>query len=306
MPEPLVPESFEWVDQSWGRVLRCRPLAAVAQHMFTTRQLQLSGAAAREGWRALADAFEVDPDHLVELTQVHGAHVVTVPDDTVGPRLSGTWADGDAVMTDASGFALAVKVADCVPILIADRRRLVIAAVHAGWRGTAAGIAAVTVRRLGHRYGSLAGDLMAAIGPSIGPCCYQVGTDVCDRFLESGASPHGIAEWFSLAPTPGRVPGLGLGAAARAGGPSQPGALWLNTWQANVDQLVSAGVPRAQIHLAGLCTACDPDLWHSYRVAGAEAGRTVGAIRSPTRLQPLAAPRDPHGTRSAGNFRTEK
>jgi YfiH family protein len=276
----MLPESFEWVDQPWGRVLRCRPLAAVAQHLFTTRQLPLSGAAGRAGWQALAGALEVDPERLVQLTQVHSADVVTVPDDTAGARLSGTWADGDAVITDGVGFALAVKVADCVPLLIADRCRPVIAAVHAGWRGTASAIAAATVQSLAHRYGSSAGDLVVAIGPSIGPCCYQVGTEVCDRFLEAGASPHGIAEWFTLTPKPGRAPGLGLGEAAHAtGAAAMPGKLWLDTWQANVDQLVSAGVPRAQIHLSRLCTACDPDLWHSYRVAGGEAGRMAGAIR---------------------------
>jgi hypothetical protein len=103
MPEPLLPETFEWVDHPWGRILRCRPLAAVAQHVFTTRQLPLSGADAPESWQALAVALEVDPEHLVQLTQIHGAHVVTVPDETVGPRSSGTWADGDAVMTDCPG-----------------------------------------------------------------------------------------------------------------------------------------------------------------------------------------------------------
>jgi YfiH family protein len=281
MSEPILPESFDWADETWGRVLRCRPLAAVAQHVFTTRQLPLSGSAAGDGWQALASVFGVDPGHLVQLTQVHGVHVVTVPDDTTGPRPTGTWADGDAVMTDAIGLALAVKVADCVPILIADRSRPVVAAVHAGWRGTAAGIVTATVQALCRRYRSSAGDLIVAIGPSIGPCCYQVGTDVCDRFLEAGNGPDTIAEWFTVGPKPSRAPELGLGTAARAGSTAaQPGKLWLDTWQANIDLLVSAGVPRAQIYCAGLCTACDPDLWHSYRVAGGEAGRMVGAIKS--------------------------
>jgi YfiH family protein len=229
----------------------------------------------------LAGSFGVDPDHLVLLTQVHGDHVVAVPDDASRSRPSGTWADGDAVMTDAAGLVLAVKVADCVPILIADRCRPVVAAIHAGWRGTAAGLVATAVQSLCRRYGSSAADLVVAIGPSIGPCCYEVGTEVCDRFLEAGTAPHAMAEWFTLAPKPSLDPELGLGATARrAGAATRPGKLWLDTWRANVDQLVSAGVPRVQIYLASVCTACDPDLWHSYRVAGGEAGRLAGAIRN--------------------------
>ncbi len=122
--------------------------------------------------------------------------------------------------------------------------------------------------------------MIAALGPSIGPCCYQVGTEVADRYIEAGAGPHEIAEWFSVAPAPARHVGLGLGSAAGSTGlATTPGRLWLDTWRANADQLAAAGVPRGNIHVAGICTACYADLLHSYRVDGPRAGRLVAAIR---------------------------
>jgi copper oxidase (laccase) domain-containing protein len=102
---------------------------------------------------------------------------------------------------------------------------------------------------------------------------------VFDTFLEAGMLPDWLSEWLSVAPAPAQAEGIGLGAEARARGRGVPGKFYLNTWQANADQLAGAGVPRAQIHVSGLCTACYPELLHSYRVDGARAGRMVGAIR---------------------------
>jgi hypothetical protein len=281
MPEPQLTADFEWVSHPWGRLLRCRPLAEVAPHGFTTRELQLSGddPAARDGWNRLAAAFGVEADRLARLTQVHGATVLGVPEDTAGAAASGTWGEGDALITAQYGTALAVKVADCVPILIADRRLGAVAAVHAGWRGTAAAIVQAAVHALARQYGSRPVDLVAAIGPSIGPCCYEVGTDVCDQFLEAGTLPGELADWFSVAPAPAQADGLGLGASARSHGRrGVPGKLWLDTWRANADQLAMAGVPREQVHVSRLCTACYPELLHSYRVDGLRAGRMAGVI----------------------------
>lgn len=282
MPEPVLPESFAWVAQPWGRAVVCRPLEAHAPHLFTCRELPLPGAPAdgADGWRALGLALGVGPDRLAQLRQVHGARVVRVPQDAAAAGSDGTWAAGDALASAAADIALVVKVADCVPILLADRRTGAVAAVHAGWRGTAAGIAVEAVRALAGHFGAAPADLVAAIGPSIGPCCYQVGTEVQDRFIEAGAGAQDLSEWFSLSPGPAAA-GLGLGAAARdAGTAVLPGKLWLDTWRANADQLAGAGVPRAQIHVSGLCTACYPGVFHSYRVEGARAGRMAGAIRS--------------------------
>lgn len=280
MPEPLLSADFEWQRHAWGRSLVCRSLAGVAHHLFTTRELVLpAGASAGDGWHRLAAALGVTEDRLARLHQVHGAAVLRVPQETSAPGASGVCGDGDALMTEDPSVALAVKVADCVPVLLADTRTGAVAAVHAGWRGTAAGIVEAAVANLGRAFGSRPDDLVAAIGPSIGPCCYEVGTDVFDTFLEAGMLPDWLSEWFLVAPAPAQAEGLGLGAEARTRGRGTPGKFWLNTWQANADQLEGAGVQREQIHVSGLCTACYPELLHSYRVDGAKAGRMVGAIR---------------------------
>jgi YfiH family protein len=283
MPDPNLPASFEWTLLPTSRGLVCRPLAKVAQHVFTCRERQLpdSVSPAHQGlWAALATVFGVSAEQVARLTQVHGTHVVRVPEDTSGAGPSGTWGRGDALVTDDPELVIAIKTADCVPILLADGRRGVVAAVHAGWRGTAAAMCAAAVRALETSYGSAPSDLLAAIGPSIGPCCYEVGTEVFDRFIKAGTRPDEVAEWFSVLPKPAQAEGLGLGVAARAAQTAAtPGKLWLDTWQANADQLAAAGVPRDQIHVSRLCTACFPGMFHSYRVEGARAGRMVGAIR---------------------------
>lgn len=263
--------------------MRCVPLSGVARHAFTTRELVLPGAGAPDGqgWLDLAGLFEVAPARLAQLNQVHGAQVVRIPTDAAGARGNGTWADGDALITSQEDVALAVKTADCVPILIADRITGAVAAVHAGWRGTAAAVVQATVHAMERSFGTRPADLLAAIGPSIGPCCCEVGTDVCDAFLEAGARPDELAEWFTVVPKPAQHEGLGLGHAARsAGRAGRAGKLWLDPWLANADQLVAVGVPRPQVWLSGLCTACYPELLHSYRADGARSGRMAAVVRA--------------------------
>ena len=152
---------------------------------------------------------------------------------------------------------LTVRVADCAALLIADSRRGAVAAVHAGWRGTAAGIAAVAVARLRELHGSDPRDLIAALGPSIGPCCYTVGAELMDAFRGAGQDEADLGRWFRHGER-----------------------LQLDLWTANRDQLEAAGVPAAAIHVSGLCTACHPDWFYSYRREGTAAGRLVGFIRA--------------------------
>lgn len=247
---PDMPAGFRWVTRPWGLAIQCLTLGESADHGWTTRDLALEGDEAQcaAGWQALAAAAGVARDHLVSLRQVHSGRVVTASD---------SGAEADAVITRDAGRLLTVRVADCIPLLVADRRTGAVAAVHAGWRGAAAGIAGHTVRRLAEEYGCAAGDLVCAIGPSIRACCYEVGPELVDAFLSAGWSRADIAAWFSADPRPR-----------------------LDVARATRDQLASAGVATADILDSGLCTACHPALFYSYRRDKGLAGRMVGYIRT--------------------------
>jgi YfiH family protein len=163
-----------------------------------------------------------------------------------------------------------IRAADCVPLLMADRRSGVVAAVHAGWRGTAAGVAIAAIETLGREFGTRPEDVVVAIGPAIGPCCYEVGTDVVDAFASAGHGRHLIDRWF-------RSPPVGRGGFRPV--PDAAGAkVRLDVPGANRDQLILAGVPEENIHAAGLCTAMHLDVLTSYRAEKEHAGRIAGVI----------------------------
>jgi polyphenol oxidase len=247
---------FAWIDTPWGPALHCEPMHSLAHHMFSARGLDVPHADAGTGWGPLSAWLGVEESHVWRMRQVHG---VTVHTDGVA-CCDGGWPEGDLLATDRTDVALAVRTADCVPILYADDRTGAVAAVHAGWRGSVAGAAPRMVEVLASRFGSRPEDLEVAIGPSIGPESYEVGPEVGTAF--SAAWPEDVARgtWW----TP-------LGAS---------GKLRLDLWTITRDQLAGAGVLPARIHLAGLCTATHAQVFHSYRIDGANAGRMVAAIRS--------------------------
>jgi YfiH family protein len=248
---------FYWTQSPWGSVLKCRPLEAVAGHVFTTRELQLSSASE---WRRVAELLGVA--QVVTLNQVHGREVAAVRRGS--PRAPAR-PDADVLVSDDPDVAIAVRAADCVPLLLADSRTGAVAAVHAGWRGTAAGAATAAVNALSNYFGSRPGDLIAAIGPSIGACCYEVGSELVDVFAAAGHPRHLIDRWFLAPPV-------------RRGSMEKPG-LRLDLTAANRDQLVLAGVPEAQIHACGLCTAMHLDVLTSFRAEKEKAGRIAGVLR---------------------------
>ena len=166
--------------------------------------------------------------------QVHGRAVVVM---RRGDALPSVAPEADAFVSDSADVAVAVRVADCVPLLVADRVRGVVAAVHAGWRGTAARAAVAALDALDREFGTKPADVVVAIGPSIGPCCYEVGSELVDAFAAAGHERHLIDRWF-LAPAPPR-------------GSRERPKLRLDVAGANRDQLVLAGVPEEQIHLVG-------------------------------------------------------
>jgi polyphenol oxidase len=167
---------------------------------------------------------------LASLKQIHSSECVAAS------GRSGILGEGDALLEDRAGSVVAVKTADCVPILLVDDAHRAVAAVHAGWRGTAAGIAGKAVAEMRARFGSKAGELFAAIGPSIGKCCYEVGPEVSAQFGLEGRSHLDLPEL-------------------------------------NRRQLIDSGVTAERIFASNLCTQCRADEFHSFRRDREAAGR---------------------------------
>ena len=190
------------------------------------------------GFGTRHDGAWTPPGRTAKLHQAHGNGVVVV-------SAPGDHGDGDALITAAAGVWLEIRTADCVPLLLADPVRRVVAAVHAGWRGTAAAIAQVTVETLCRDWECNPRDLQAAIGPCIGGCCFEVGDDVAVHF-----------------------PGHTISAVR----------LRVDLAGANRQQLVDAGVPAARIEDLGRCTVCDASQFHSFRRDRGD-GRMVAAIQ---------------------------
>lgn len=190
-----------------------------------------------ENWRRLRASLP--PKMLfARLRQVHGNQVVVVTRKNSDDRQR-----ADAMVTREAGIVLGILTADCVPVLLSAPRERVCAAVHAGWRGVIAGIAGASVRAM-NSLGAPPGSIRAALGPSIGPCCFEVDRELADRFAAeiTGASRH-----------------------RREG---RPGKAYLDLRAIVRDQLIAAGVAPDAIENLGPCTRCAPDRYFSRRAAG--------------------------------------
>jgi YfiH family protein len=251
LPQPS--GGFEWTQASWGDVLRCRPLLAVADHVFTARNLRLREDPGE--WDAVAAALGVAASHLLLIRQVHRADVAVARRGR-----EGAWVrpEADVIVSDDPASAIGVRVADCVPVLLADRRLRVTGAAHAGWRGTVKDAAGAAVRAMVQEFGSDPRDLVAAVGPCLGPCCGEVGEEVLEAFRSAGHEWRALERWFTRGPS---------------------GRPHVDLWTANSDQLVSAGVSADHVHVARLCTKTHARVLHSYRTDGETAGRMVAAVR---------------------------
>jgi YfiH family protein len=244
--------------------------------------------------REVAAAGRAGEARLLTLRQIHSGmvRVVERSDGALEGKLE--TADGRAVlradgaMTDVPGVMLAVQTADCVPVLVADVRRRAVAAFHAGWRGTLARIVERGIGRMRLRYGSRPQDLVAAVGPAIGPCCYSVGEEVRFEFeSQFGYWRDLFSEVYDSDPIKERYPLLFL--TARAPGHSNIGPqIHLDLWEANRRQLLDAGLSARRIWVAGECTACTRMgakgadsaglKYFSHRGEGGFAGRMMAVV----------------------------
>ncbi|HEY8417541.1 MAG TPA: peptidoglycan editing factor PgeF [Limnochordales bacterium] len=207
----------------------------------------------RENRRRLCQVLGVSPQALVVGEQVHGNAVAVVTRAAMG-RGALVAADAlpgvDALVCAEPGPVLMGLFADCVPILLVDPRTPAVAMVHAGWRGTDRQVVVRALAAMAEAFGTRAADCWAALGPSIGPCCYEVGADVADRFAGWGG---GLVQ-------------------------SREGRLYLDLPAANRRLLESAGVPARQILTAEVCTRCRMDQCFSHRGSGGRTGRMAAVI----------------------------
>jgi len=222
-----------------------------------------------ENRRKLQEAVGAKEFTLVSLEQFHSDVIHPLATAPAQP------AKGDASATNRAGLLLGVQTADCVPILLVDPKKRAVAAIHAGWRGTLRRIAQKTVGRMHFEFGSKPADLLAAIGPSVGPCCYEVSAEFVSKFTaqfadaadyfdeaRSGEEPNPL-EWLNRKP-PGHQP--------------PPPNVHLDLRKANRSQLLAAGLRAENVFTSELCTACRTDLFFSYRKEGALSGRSLSVI----------------------------
>jgi len=204
-------------------IYRARPLGRMAWlvHGFGTRWSKSFGSCG----------------NLATLRQVHSNTVIAAN------GRAGCLGEGDALLDDTPGMLLAVRTADCLPILLVDERNRAVAAVHAGWRGTAAGIVGETVKAMREKFSTRPEDVHAAIGPGIGGCCFEVGAEVAAQF----------------------------------GGKSDCKTK-INLVEINREQLLASGVAGARIYTAELCTVCNVDDFFSFRRQKNDAGRMLSVV----------------------------
>ncbi len=209
-----------------------------------------------KNFQKFCQALEVELASMVLSDQDHGTDLRRIEEKDRGKGIvkDKDYQGIDGLVTKVPGITLITQHADCVPLFFADSKRKAVAMVHSGWRGTWGEMAKKTVARMKEEFGTEAGDLYVGIGPSIGPCCFEVEKDVLEKL-------QNLADWRAEdAVVQGK------------------GKYRVDLWGLNKRMLLSAGVPEDQIFVTDLCTQCAPDLFFSHRVHGNERGSLAGMI----------------------------
>jgi YfiH family protein len=210
---------------------------------------------------------------MVTLRQIHSSLIRRVTADDISTSLK-----GDGLLTGQPGVLLGIQSADCIPVLVADRKKRAVAAFHAGWRGTLARIVENGVGRMRVEFGSKPEHLIASIGPGIGQCCYSVGDEVREQFeSQFPYAPELFREVYDSDPVKEKYPMLFL--TARAPGHSELGpGMHLDLVEANRRQLLAAGLKKGSIFVTGHCTGCNTDRFFSHRIERGFTGRMMSVI----------------------------
>jgi len=210
----------------------------------------------------LSNALQIKPEQLVFAVQTHSASIAKINSEAL------SWTDEirrenlnetDALITNEPNICITVKTADCIPVLLYDPQHKAAAAIHAGWRGTVGRIVIRTIEAMKQEYGTQPENLIAGIGPGIGPTVYQVGPEVVQIVHEQLGENHGLIQYYS----------------AKDNAPKTP---YLNLWKANYIQLLESGIPEENNEVAELCTFSHPEDFYSARRDGAATGRLATGI----------------------------
>jgi YfiH family protein len=213
-----------------------------ADHVLTNRAL-------------LAKKTGIGKEQFLYASQVHSGDVKIIDSTAIENGVLSQNPRTDATITALPGICLMVMVADCVPLLLFDPVKKVSAVIHAGWRGTVHQITTNTIRAMIEHFGCHPADILAGIGPSIGPCCYEVGEDV----REFVATSFGTTEGYLIQKNPSPKPHFDL-------------------WYANHKQLTDCGLQTDNIEISKLCTRCKSDIFFSSRASGGITGRFAAGI----------------------------
>lgn len=204
----------------------------------------------------LSEELGIPLDWFVFPRQTHSTNIRLVTNDDKGKGVydrESAIPDTDALITNIRNIFLVVQVADCVPVLLYDPVTHAAAAIHAGWKGTLGNIVTKTIAAMANNFGTQVSDLLAGIGPSNGPCCYEVGEDLYTAFVTESPGNSNIFTPFGE-------------------------KFKLDLWKANQYQLLQAGVKQENIEIAGICTQCHPDIFYSSRVGKGNTGRFTAGI----------------------------
>ncbi len=262
-------KGFFYEEKKGLKTLKCKALTdAGIPHGFSTRQGGVSqgylsslnfaynredAANVDENFRRFCGANGLPFESMVLTHQTHTDNVAIVDASFKNKGRERSLRDTDGLVTAEPGLGLVCFVADCVPILLADPKAKVVSAVHSGWRGTVAGIAARAVEKM-VTLGADPQNIIAAIGPSIGPCCFEVGPEVQEEFDRA---------------FPGQLPFR----------PSRrEGHSMIDLWQACRLVLEGAGVPKDRIFGCEICTFCNNEQFYSHRYTNGQRGNLIGAI----------------------------
>lgn len=235
-------------------------LGGVSEGTFASMNLSFTRgddpAAVRENFDRFCAAIRVSAEDVVISAQTHTANVkiVTAADRGQGITREKEYTDVDGLITNDPNVVLCTQYADCVPLLFVDPVKRVVATSHAGWRGTAAGIAAVTVEKMVETFGCNPEDILAGIAPSIGYCCFEVDTPVYEAFCQ--------------------VPVFDEGCYTDDG----DGKYHINLQEVNRRWMLRAGLRPEQITVTDLCTKCRPDVFWSHRITGDARGSLAAFI----------------------------